>query len=1062
MEEPQNPPASGGTKTFGIHKYNPEYCLGSDAQRENRRRGYEDKYEDDALYEELGDEARIWRVMLDEGRANDAAMLQRFRDHLDVDLVFAGLFSAVLTTFVVQTSQTPPKTGDTTVALLLEIIAIQRAWANNPRVDDVASFSLTPPSPSPSPWINRCWYLSLIFSLLAAFGAVVVRQWLQEYESEIPGPSKRRALVRHYRRVGLENYKVHLIVPILPILLHVSLLLFFIGLTLYVRQFDRSMSNGIIALTVMIYLVYLATNLMPIFHPQCPYRSPLSTGAIWVKALVSLLHGLSGRHFTTKLPRTPYTLRLCWMALCIITSLWKTRIRMTCTPLSHRLLVVWAAFKDNWKEVFRTPDAHEWETVLDSLETLIPHSLQSLVQASSDLSIAPLVVQASSSLPINPIHYDESNCEDLPHSKLLRYHIHPWLTNALTTRRSVFDWVPGREHELQRMSCALLLVPLRESLQEDDRMFVPWEEVDMAQHRACVVRVFQALKSGLLNMSNMSTATATDVATLSVTLLALTHHYVNIDGVWMQEEVFDAIAKAYSSVPDTDTLTKLRLRPVIWHHALEYLCFSGMTMDDAAHFAITLWQSMSSEAPCSNDDTQIKIRLAASSRVTLQEWLYLRPDSSTRALIAIHRLLCPDSCEAFDDDMGSAIELTHASRLHMTCHAIDSYIKGADGNAAFKDNLGFLAVQLIGTWLACLRYESIDSALHVAGHLAVWAAFSSTFCFHSGLIPATLVDANGRLPATYAESLFFFFVKLSRELLRYTPPEHLDAACEIILTLDRHTAEYCGDLAGIIENTDGFIKVILLAVERILKDPKLAVSDIPDALAESLATQLSKVTVSKLSDLSDNDVTQCLYLDSLCAARVNTGQINSKFPNASHRLHSALLALKPTYHDMWRRKLLHALRYGHYFPLVAALSSKSAHGYKVLVEWLDDLPMPELRLRVPDEAREGTDLNWYRLFTTRPNKHIRAAGRDRRFRLDISGIVPFEVAVERILRSNTENIEEWDDDDEDEFEDAENTQDEIYVEPMGILNLTLLRITRPYSGALACYHSSSFLQRYVS
>ena len=91
----------------------------------------------------------------------------------------AGLFSAVLTTFVAQTSQTPSDTGDTTIALLLEIIAIQRAWANNPRVNDVASFSLPPPSPTPSPWINRCWFLSLIFSLLAAFGAVVVRQWLQ-------------------------------------------------------------------------------------------------------------------------------------------------------------------------------------------------------------------------------------------------------------------------------------------------------------------------------------------------------------------------------------------------------------------------------------------------------------------------------------------------------------------------------------------------------------------------------------------------------------------------------------------------------------------------------------------------------------------------------------------------------------------------------------------------------------------------------------------------------------------------------------------------------------------
>ena len=64
--------------------------IGSGAQREDRRRGYEDKYEDDALGEELGDNARIWRVMLDEGRANDAAMLQRFRDHLDVDLVFVS------------------------------------------------------------------------------------------------------------------------------------------------------------------------------------------------------------------------------------------------------------------------------------------------------------------------------------------------------------------------------------------------------------------------------------------------------------------------------------------------------------------------------------------------------------------------------------------------------------------------------------------------------------------------------------------------------------------------------------------------------------------------------------------------------------------------------------------------------------------------------------------------------------------------------------------------------------------------------------------------------------
>ncbi|KAL1716146.1 hypothetical protein EV715DRAFT_265481 [Schizophyllum commune] len=222
----------------------------------DNERVYEDKYEDDRLGDELGDEARVWRVLLDEGRAYDATMLPRFRDHLDVDLVFAGLFSAIVTTFVVQTSQpSQPDSGDTTLAYLSELIAIQRAWANNMSVNDVPAADPVM-TPGLSPWINRCWFLSLVFSLFAAFGAVVVRQWLQEYESDIAGSPRRRALIRHYRHIGLKKWKVDLIVPILPMLLHVSLLLFFIGLILYVRQSDPSMSHGIIALTVLIYFLY--------------------------------------------------------------------------------------------------------------------------------------------------------------------------------------------------------------------------------------------------------------------------------------------------------------------------------------------------------------------------------------------------------------------------------------------------------------------------------------------------------------------------------------------------------------------------------------------------------------------------------------------------------------------------------------------------------------------------------------------------------------------------------------------------------------------------------------
>ena len=59
-------------------------------------------------------------------------------------------------------------------------------------------------------------------------------------------------------------------------------------------------------------------------------------------------------------------------------------------------------------------------------------------------------------------------------------------------------------------------------------------------------------------------------------------------------------------------------------------------------------------------------------------------------------------------------ELNDTSRLHMACHAIDTYNKGdrADGNAAFDENFGSLAKNVVGILLTTLGYESIDSALH--------------------------------------------------------------------------------------------------------------------------------------------------------------------------------------------------------------------------------------------------------------------------------------------------------------------------------------------------------------
>ncbi|KAI5886707.1 uncharacterized protein SCHCODRAFT_02518204 [Schizophyllum commune H4-8] len=860
MTDVQDPPASGGSKTFGIHKYDPRSCLGevhrccllafahrspvkgAEQSRENGRRGYADKYEDDPLYEELGDEARIWRVMLDEGRIVDAAMLQRFRDHLDVDLVFAGLFSAVLTTFVVQTSQTPSTTGDTTIALLLEIIAIQRAWANDPRVDGVASFSPPPPSPSPSPWINRCWFLSLVFSLLAAFGAVVVRQWLQEYESDIAGPPKRRALVRHFRRVGLENYKVHLIVPILPMLLHVSLLLFFIGLTLY--------------------------------------------------ALVMQIRARLPPHFWIFYPAA----------------------KMVKRRLEGARAVIWERLQNNWKEIFKTPDAHEWDAVLDSSDALIPNSLDSMVQISSDLSVTPLVVQASSDLPINPARYDNIAFEDPHYAELLRHRILPWFINALSTRRTVFDWAPGRENELQRMACALLLVPLTHS---GSGFVMYWKEVDTAQYRACVLRVFESTLSALTDLSSPPMAPNVDVTTMSITLFALSHRLLKFHPNWTLPEdvaVFGTGATVYSSLPKPPSLASLRLRPVLWHEVFLHLRYITMPMDDSPHFAIDLWRSALSEALSPGKDDQLKKRLAESSRVTLQEWLYLGPDLFEDASIIVYHLLCPQSCELHEEDR-------------------------AEGNAAFDDNLGFLAVHFIGSLLTTLGYDSIDSALRTVGHPAVSAAFKSSFLVRPSLPLAKFVQPWTRLPATFAVLLFWFLAKLA--LATDNPDEEVT----ILKVLSCHATDYCEVLAEALDHDEIEVELLLKLVPTVLHDHQLAFLDISDALATSLATKLRKATGSALADVMDD----FLYLNALCAARANSKEVDGEFPDASRKLHSVLLSLKPTYSWWCKRKLEGRLK-DRDMPLAVALALRSPHGLEALAEiqalaWKFGFQMPLKKAR---------------------------------------------------------------------------------------------------------------------
>jgi hypothetical protein len=146
-----------------------------------------------------------------------------------IDFPQSGLFSAVSTTFIeAMESSLSPDPNDTTHAILTQLVQIG--------LGNFTALGSTPASTfSPSTaniMIQSIAYASLSFSLLAAFGAVLGKQWLGYYKSQRygRGPQEERVKRRQENFDGIVTWYFDAVVQSFPVLLQISLLLF--GVTL--------------------------------------------------------------------------------------------------------------------------------------------------------------------------------------------------------------------------------------------------------------------------------------------------------------------------------------------------------------------------------------------------------------------------------------------------------------------------------------------------------------------------------------------------------------------------------------------------------------------------------------------------------------------------------------------------------------------------------------------------------------------------------------------------------------------------------------------------------------
>ncbi|KAL0578067.1 hypothetical protein V5O48_003929 [Marasmius crinis-equi] len=224
----------------------------------------------------------------------DEKLCKGWEQDLDALLVFAGLFSAVVSTFVVETYKNLSVDPQDQIVVLLEKIV-------------AANTQSSPPTPDSAPFepegstirINIFFFVSLIASLSAALLAILCKQWLREYQRDYPPylSPKRRLAARQSRYEGLVRWRVPGLVTVVPFLLQVATALFFVGLIYLLWPIHRTVAVVVtIAVTSSLLGIVITTVLAPLLIlarwikgrksnslGQCPYKTPV--GWIMIRML---------------------------------------------------------------------------------------------------------------------------------------------------------------------------------------------------------------------------------------------------------------------------------------------------------------------------------------------------------------------------------------------------------------------------------------------------------------------------------------------------------------------------------------------------------------------------------------------------------------------------------------------------------------------------------------------------------------------------------------------------------------------------------------------------------
>lgn len=186
----------------------------------------------------------------------------------------------MLTAFNIETYKNLQQDSSETIVLVLTQISLQlQSFSLNPSFVNSTQPSFVQPAkfqPAQSfIRINTLWFSALIISLVTASLAMLIKQWLREYMAEENLSPRSQIRVRYWRNQGLIRWHVFEIAAILPILLQLSLVLFFAGLCVFLQDLNRVVGLVSTILVATWLFLYISSISAPVFSSKCPYKTPL-------------------------------------------------------------------------------------------------------------------------------------------------------------------------------------------------------------------------------------------------------------------------------------------------------------------------------------------------------------------------------------------------------------------------------------------------------------------------------------------------------------------------------------------------------------------------------------------------------------------------------------------------------------------------------------------------------------------------------------------------------------------------------------------------------------------